>query len=184
MATRGTYQFIDDDTKTTIYVHWDNYLDGAAKYFYGMLVSPSKGNLATQFIRAVDSAEITRSHARHGDTEFQYNIKGSDGNAELMVKNPCANIVVYKGTLVDFIEKHKRLIENYKPLKKYVNEWGYVQYVTVDMARKIIEGKLKTMEVWKEKNVNKDFVVEYEEQIKSIVEYFPELKEYKGVINV
>ena len=101
-----------------------------------------------------------------------------------MVKNPCANIVVYKGTLVDFIEKHKRLIENYKPLKKYVNEWGYVQYVTVDMARKIIEGKLKTIESWKEKNVNKDFVVEYEEQIKSIVEYFPVWKEYKGVINV
>ena len=69
MATRGTYQFVNDATKTTIYVHWDNYLEGAANYFYNMLTNPSKGNLATQFIRAVSHAEITRSHARHGDTD-------------------------------------------------------------------------------------------------------------------
>lgn len=138
MATRGTYQFIDDATKTTIYVHWDNYLEGAANYFYNMLTNPSKGNLATQFIRAVNHAEITKSHARHGDTEFQYNIKGSDGGAELVVNSPCmwtdTNKVVYSGVLVDFINDHSKLIENYKPIRKYVNEWGSIQYMTVDMA--------------------------------------------------
>ena len=137
MATRGTYQFIDDSTKTTIYVHWDNYLEGAANYFYNMLTNPSKGNLATQFIRAVNHAEITKSHARHGDTEFQYNIKGSDGGAELVVNSPCTNTVVYSGVLVDFIHVNYYNIENYKPIRKYVNEWGYVQYMTVDMAERM-----------------------------------------------
>jgi hypothetical protein len=116
MATRGTYQFIDDNTKTTIYVHWDNYLEGAAKYFYNMLKKPSKGNLATQFIRAIDGAEITKSHDYHIDTEFQYNIKGYDGGAELVVKGIWDNRVVYSGTIIDFIEKHNKLIEDYKKI--------------------------------------------------------------------
>ena len=182
MATRGTYQFVDDSTKTTIYVHWDNYLEGAAKYFYNMLTNPSDGNLATQFIRAVSHAEITKSHARHGDTEFQYNIKGSDGGAELMVKNPCNNTVVYSGVLVDFIEKNNNLIEGYKPIRKYVNEWGFTSYINADSAKKIIDDKLNTMEVWKDKDYSN--WKSYAEHIKTIVECFPELEEYKGVINV
>ena len=176
MATRGTYQFVDDATKTTIYVHWDNYLEGAANYFYNMLTNPSKGNLATQFIRAVSHAEITRSHARHGDTEFQYNIKGSDGGAELVVNSPCTNTVMYSGTIIDFIEKHNKLIEDYKPIRKYVNEWGVSNYINADMARKIIEDKLNTMEVWKDKDSSN--WKSYAEHIKTIVECFPELEEY------
>jgi hypothetical protein len=175
MATRGTYQFIDDTTKTTIYVHWDNYLEGAAKYFYNMLTNPSKGNLATQFIRAVNHAEITKSHARHGDTEFQYNIKGSDGGAELVVNSPCTNKVVYSGVLVDFIHEYNNLIEDYKPIRKYVNEWGFTNYINADSAKKIIDDKLNTMEAWKDKDSSN--FKSYKEQVDNVVELFPELKQ-------
>ena len=78
--------------------------------------------------------------------------------------------------IIDFIEKHNNLIEDYKPIRKYVNEWGSSSYINVDMARKIIEDKLNTMEVWKDKDSSN--WKSYAEHIKTIVECFPELEEY------
>ena len=177
MATRGTYQFVDADTKVTLYVHWDNYLEGAAVYFYNMLTKPSKGNLATQFIRAVDGAEITKSHAYHGDTEYQYTINGKDADAYLVVKSVREKQVVFVGSLVDFIEKHNENIMHYKPLRRYVSEWGLAQWLTADMALVHIKDKLATMEKWKDKHV--ESWKSYAQNVNSLVKLFPELEQYK-----
>lgn len=54
MATRGIY-IIDG---LVIYNHWDNYPDGAAKFFYDALSSPNKkGGFLAQFIRTCAEAE-------------------------------------------------------------------------------------------------------------------------------
>lgn len=88
MSTRATYEFVCEsdgevESRTFVYVHYDNYPEGAAAYFYETLTNPSKGNFATQFIRAIGQAEITKSHEYHGDTEYQYVLTGYGPSANL-----------------------------------------------------------------------------------------------------
>ena len=87
MATRATYQFNskNPEVTTTVYIHYDGYPQGAAYYFYQTLLNPSSGNLATQFIKANNQAEITKSHEAHGDTEWQYTIDGDNLEATVSV---------------------------------------------------------------------------------------------------
>ena len=87
MATRATYQFNskNPEVTTTVYIHYDGYPQGSAYYFYQTLLDPSSGNLATQFIKANNQAEITKSHEAHGDTEWQYTIDGDNLEATVSV---------------------------------------------------------------------------------------------------
>lgn len=85
MSTRATYKFESREGVHTIYCHHDGYPAGAAAKFYSTLISPSKGNLATQFIRANDGAELTASHEIHGDTDFTYTITGQGPDATVCV---------------------------------------------------------------------------------------------------
>lgn len=92
MSTRAIYQFKWggeyewQQNTATIYIHHDGYPEGAATYFYRMLCMPSKGNLATQFIRANDGAELTDDHEIHGDAEYRYDIAGSGPEAFVSYK--------------------------------------------------------------------------------------------------
>ena len=74
MATRATYCFTNDGYMTTVYIHWDGYPAGAATYFQNALDCDQHGCFATKFIRANDRAELTMSHAYHGDTEYWYDL--------------------------------------------------------------------------------------------------------------
>jgi len=175
MATRATYHFVDDDNlKTTVYIHWDGYQEGAANYFYQMLTNPSKGNLATQFIRANPNAEITSSHNAHADTEYQYNIIGNDGGATLVVKQKRKKKFVYNGKLFEFINQNPFIIENFKPIKMLLNEWFYATYLNSDMAQKLINEKQKYIENWKDKL--HQGVRSANEQIEQLKKLFPELE--------
>ena len=122
MATRATYSFKSQyGAKTTIYIHFDGYPQGAALYFNQMLTSPSKGDLATQFIRANASAEITKSEDSHGDTEFHYEIEGDGPDAILtayeMPYPDREKKCFYTGKLYEFINTNHNIIDNFKPYK-------------------------------------------------------------------
>ena len=88
MSTRATYE-ID---RTTFYIHHDGYLEGAAYYFwlaireYSRLAEhdchlpfePAGDGFKGAFYRANRKAEITESHAAHGDTEYRYTLNTAD----------------------------------------------------------------------------------------------------------
>lgn len=86
MATRATYTFKSAGGDKHIYIHWDGYPEGAARYFKGMMdlraeqrksLSDLRGGLTEQFIRANRGAEFTKHWEVHGDTEWHYEIIGS-----------------------------------------------------------------------------------------------------------
>ena len=86
MATRATYTFKSSSGDRHIYIHWDGYPEGAARYFKNMMdlraeqrksLSDLRGGLTEQFIRANRGAEFTKHWEVHGDTEWHYEITGS-----------------------------------------------------------------------------------------------------------
>lgn len=84
MSTRATYQFeAKHCTTTTIYIHHDGYPEGAADYFYRLLISDARGCMAVRMIRANGGAELTDGHDAHGDTVYRYNIIGTGSEARI-----------------------------------------------------------------------------------------------------
>ncbi len=88
MATRATYTFKSSKgTEAHIYIHWDGYPKGAANYFKKMMelqeerqrpLSDIRGGLVEQFIRANKNAEFTEHWQIHGDTQWHYEIDGTN----------------------------------------------------------------------------------------------------------
>jgi hypothetical protein len=127
MSTRGTYQFNSGHNHegiTTVYIHHDNYPKGAARYFYETLINPSKGNLATQFIRANPNSEITDSHEPyakpyiHGDTKYQYYIDGNDAGAIVSVYEVDLKLMGQEG-----IPKKELCLLDSLPLYEFINKY-------------------------------------------------------------
>ena len=111
-----------------VYCHYDGFPKGASAKLYEMLSNPSKGCLATQFVRAVPTAEIC--DGRIG-SHYYYKIATAgryDATALLEVSNKH-----YK--LSEFIEGHKHLIEDYSPFRQ-VDGFGWINGV---VARRILE---------------------------------------------
>jgi len=178
MSTRATYKF-EDRATTTIYIHYDGYPQGAAVYFNQMLTNPSKGDLATQFIRANQNAEITKSHKDHGDTEFHYDIKGSNAEADIWAysvnQDTKEKICVYSGKLYDFINSHSNLIDNFKPYKRVKLLYGAMIHneTTAGIA---LRNPLGHLQIWKGKYENSSNWNSCVEEVNNIVNIFPELK--------
>lgn len=74
MSTRATYEFRSKhNPRVTIYIHHDGYPEGAAGLYLVPAIKKGGGRLTVEsFIRANERAEITESHAAHGDTEHRY----------------------------------------------------------------------------------------------------------------
>jgi hypothetical protein len=189
MATRATYEFNSNDSKTTVYIHWDGYPTGAAVYFYNMIMNTSKGDLATQFIRANKEAEITESHERHGDTEYQYTITGNDLHATIKVSRTKViagfnsdiryNSNYFEGSLLGFIEQEKELIKDYKPFRE-VNIDGLKALMNETTARQNLNDKHGPLDCYKACKAMNDGSHKWSymiNQIKTITEAFPEIKE-------
>lgn len=143
MSTRGTYSFttmLDWQPEVCLYVHQDNYELGAAvKLFKALHHLKEKrknrdwrGNLSSAFMRANLSAEFTRSHDSHDDTDYQYSIvEHTPKDIVLLIektnrefvngKMESSPSVIYSGQLVDFLvqqllkhkEEDKFLSENW-----------------------------------------------------------------------
>jgi hypothetical protein len=81
MATRATYEFHEPDKEPVwVYIHWDGYPEGAARYFSLWLKKEDPTVLA--FLKANRQGEVTEGHDAHGDTEYRYTVhlKGSTAN--------------------------------------------------------------------------------------------------------
>jgi hypothetical protein len=190
MSTRATYEFVYEsdgevESRTFVYVHYDNYPEGAAAYFYETLANPSKGNFATQFIRANSGAEITKSHEYHGDTEYKYIVTGTGPRANVK----CYSIkrswtdkediseLEFDGNICNFIENNKNMIKGHHPFKE-VSTRGSSQLMNLHTAKKYLEsdfGPLHNLRVWKGKFEKSSNWKSSAEDVKSVVETFPEL---------
>jgi len=197
MSTRATYEFISEsadlngcgqfESATFVYVHYDNYPEGAAVYFYETLTNPSKGNFATQFIRANTCAEITKSHEYHGDTEYKYVVTGTGPRSNVK----CYSIrrrwgdgedsveLEFDGNVCDFIDKNKSMIKDYHPFKEVsIKYCGSPQMMNLETAKKYLEGDfgpLHNLRTWTGKFEGSSNWESSVQNIRFVIEKFPEL---------
>src|SRR5579863_1293231 len=151
MSTRGTYQFVPIESnprfkhKTTVYIHHDNYPTGAAAYFYETLMNYSCGGFATQFLRAIENAEITAGHDVHGDTEYRYDVEGEGPAADLAAYHrkwvdgegrSSVWELIFHGLLHEFIAQNTKHIEDFKPFVTLRTSRGYVEVTNETRAAK------------------------------------------------
>ncbi len=178
MATRATYSFTDKQHRTYIYIHHDGYPEGAASYFYHTIINPSKGNFATQFIRANPQAEITASHKIHGDTDYKYDITGTGLKATIEAysinrEDHCEHLF-YSGTLYKFISTYSDAIQDYYPF--HTVQLAYTQeMMNVPLAKIALVRPLLHLQAWKGKfegSANWESCVQ---EAQMIIAAFPEL---------
>lgn len=151
MSTRATYSFENpNQAKTYIYIHYDGYPQGAAMYFYNTLMNESKGNFATQFIRANPQAELTRHHDQHGDTEYSYDVSGNGTKAIVEAyKHDDERKCFFTGKLVDFITQYQdNSLFDFQPFKEV--EYRYSkQLLNSVLAKKALEHPISHLNAWK-----------------------------------
>tara|TARA_R110000803_G_scaffold122162_1_gene190205 strand:+ start:64 stop:408 length:345 start_codon:yes stop_codon:yes gene_type:complete len=96
MATRTTIQLQNTfgegtfNQTVTLYKHWDGYPSNVKPLIELAVVNANvnpkdrrfTSNVLAELIKLDDKIEITKSHELHGDTEYQYNLKGK--NLEIM----------------------------------------------------------------------------------------------------
>lgn len=157
MSTRATYSFLDveyQNVNTCVYIHYDGYPKGAALYFYTAITKPSKGNFATQFVRANEQAEITKGHTVHSDTDYRYYVTGNGLDASILAyrmtygeNSDKKKELVFMGTVKEFINKYNELIEDFSPFKTvYV---GYTNKIlNLDLAKIEINHLMSHLKVW------------------------------------
>jgi hypothetical protein len=208
MSTRATYRFEDGPKPydylrhgpITFYVHHDGYPAGAALYFYQMLTHERErgnGGLAEQFIRANEGAEFTRSHSAHGDTEYRYDIIGTDAGATVK-----CSAFVWQGdkpreadrweiravdTLGAFIDKHapefsKWFTEGDKPYSRFrivkLGSYHGQAWLNVHTAARRLNHPLDHLRIWKAGNVMPVWAANWQgclENMAAILAEFPEL---------
>ncbi len=112
MATRGIYIFTSEVYgKINIYNHWDNYPDGAKKFFEAAVFLSKSESIAPNasfldlFIKANLTTEIIGSKEgipNYGQ-DFTYFIKEENGQIFLEVSASYSDFA-FKGTLEDFLK--------------------------------------------------------------------------------
>tara|TARA_R110000822_G_scaffold233008_1_gene364588 strand:+ start:605 stop:940 length:336 start_codon:yes stop_codon:yes gene_type:complete len=108
MSTRATYQFISEWSGThTVYIHHDNYPQGAAMYFTDSN-SESIYNVNT-FIRNNETAQLTESHQIHGDTEYRYTVEGTRLIAQKRINFTDKFETFFDGSVADFVQEYHLL---------------------------------------------------------------------------
>lgn len=150
MATRATYSFKHRFAKKDIvfYVHWDNFPEGAAEYFWEMHQHKHlKGGLAEVFIKANPlSVEFTRSHEYHADTEYRYHMD-KDGflAAEQIDRNAskfCKFDIFFTGHYAEFINEYNEGANHLYQLDAetvYPYSTKQVEYMTLNEVQNKVE---------------------------------------------
>ena len=148
MSTRATYQI----EEVTFYIHYDGYQEGAAGYFLNMIESNSaidkngmplnRGGPVEAFIRGNRLAEFTESHDLHGDTEFEYTLKGTHLTVRAGYGEEKRQ--VYSGELSKFVNKH---------LPGSVVEPEKIGLTTRANLDAIIQNKMELLQTWTERNL-------------------------------
>ena len=197
MSTRATYQFGPGKwtPRVVLYIHHDGYTEGAASYLYRALIHPNqRGGLACAMIRANDGAEITTHHDDHGDTEFQYDIRGEGPGAEIVWREVNYDREPNKPRqfggggverLADFINRQgdKLFVDDFHPFKAIPGRYDgeTPAWYNLDTARQRLEGKygpLEHLRIWSKNNVTCPDSGNWQScaaEVKQITDAFPEL---------
>lgn len=180
MSTRATYEFKEKKAPTfCVYIHHDGYPEGAAAYFYNTLINPSKGNFATQFIRCNEGAELTKNHAQHGDTEYQYTIKGSGLEAyvscfDIRRDDFCWIDGMELCPLWGFINKNSKLIADFKPFKLVQLQYNQ-QFLNETMAQNMLNSPVHHLKCWEGRHEGSANWNSCVQDARVLVQAFPEL---------
>lgn len=175
MSTRATYQFVEKNgPRTCVYIHHDGYPEGAAAYFYDTLLNQSKGNLATQFIRCNEGAELTKDHQQHGDTEYTYTVEGNGPEAIINVYDKRRNNFLFTGPLWKFINENSRLILDFKPIKLVQLQYSQA-LLNEEMAEKMLQQPLHHLQCWEGKHEGSANWNSCVQDIRVLVQAFPDL---------
>jgi len=175
MSTRATYEFKDKKAPTfCVYIHHDGYPEGAAAYFVGTLLNPSKGNFATQFIRCNEGAELTKNHATHGDTEYQYTIEGIGPEAQISAYDVRRNNFCFTGPLWKFINENNQLIPDFKPFKLVQLQYNQ-QYLNEAMAENMLKLPLHHLSCWEGRHEGSANWNSCVQDARVLLQAFPEL---------
>lgn len=116
MSTRATYSFDTEMThkQNVFYIHFDNYPEGAAYYFWVMHNHRHyKGGLGEIFFKAnADVTEFTESHEYHGDTEYRYHMdQQGQLTVEKVVYEPKrAFVPFFRGHYAEFINQYSKAL--------------------------------------------------------------------------
>lgn len=178
MATRATYSIEHDYGIEYFYIHWDNYEEGAAHYFFNMHNAKTKGDcLVTRFIVGNPLAvEFTRNHSQHGDTEYRYDLD-KDGNLTVKKEYDGEWYPKFSGHYAEFInrylprayekkyneENHKLICYTYK-----MRPWAekeFKEWITVSQLKEKACDLYKSSLSFSEDNPNKKI---YFDQAKEI----------------
>jgi hypothetical protein len=142
MSTRATYQV----NGKFFYIHYDGYPEGAAGYFYAMIVEPNKrGGFAERFLRANDDAEFTKSHDYHGDTEYCYDLDKSGSLFAYKIDNGGERKLIWSGDVADFVNLHGHTISGFSPVVKVGSRVITLEALMVEI-RDEYTGGLKALE--------------------------------------
>lgn len=176
MSTRATYEFFTDKKgpRTCVYIHHDGYPEGAAAYFYNTFLNPSKGNLATQFIRCNEGAELTKSHKAHGDTEYQYSVEGNHLGDDIHAFDVRRNKFCFTGPLWKFINENSKLIPNFKPIKLVQLQYNQA-YLNEGMAENMLKLPLHHLQCWEGRHEGSANWNSCVQEIRVLVQAFPDL---------
>ena len=101
-------------------------------------------------IRGNERAELTHSHANHGDTEYRYTVHGNSLKVEKGYGDKWHT--VYDGDWVDFINKHvpaSGRVENFQPVKRVdVDETQKAVPHTEASLQKVLDADLHLCGIW------------------------------------
>jgi len=155
MGTRATYLFIEQSIHTTIYIHWDGYPEGAAAHLWSIFEEESqRGNMATRLIRGNPQAEITTGHEGHGDTEYQYTIRGSGLNAKIeaveLAWDSDKGKNIFTGTVKEFILANPDQIEDapFGIFADYKTKYGEAREISLPQAKRLLKSAIHHITVW------------------------------------
>ena len=150
MSTRATYTIEEYDGNKRVhynhfYIHHDGYSEGAATYFYKTFLKGHNQNLTTDFIRANDQAQLIVDPTRHGDTEFHY-VLTDKGYLSQSARNFDSDswTMIYHGSVMDFINKHDKFIDN-ASLMTYKKYESGVHYFPLSTKIKNISDHLNSI---------------------------------------
>jgi len=180
MSTRGTYK----QGPYTVYIHHDNYLEGAAVKLYECFTKTDKGTMIERLIRT-QPAELTKNHEQHSDTEFRYTFeqcpetrRPASGMETLVTVEAVGRDwetwqVVRSGTVCELIDDHPELIQPYEPFKRVEFNYKIVEWFTQTQAAAAVLEKIHTAAMWKKNAVHGANVDSLNYDIMQLIDTFP-----------
>ena len=178
MSTRATYKI----NTMTLYVHHDGYPEGAAEKFHDMIHEATRnlyhgeekaihrtanGGYLENFIRGNANAEFTGSHDDHGDTEYQYTLKGRELSAYVVNLDNRKTRCFFQGDVSEFINRYGR-----RKVAELKHRYGGATLYTVESLDQYAEDKKRIAKTWQENGLLGANFDSLQQELKNITQAF------------